>query len=72
MTRTTQRNRTTFQGYGGIQATRIADNRALNLDLRSQRGDIGLILDSPALAAYANHPQLSDQSRLLLQEWMLG
>lgn len=72
MTRTTQRTRTTFQGYGGIQATRLADNRALNLDLRSQRGDIGLILDSPALAAYANHPQLSDQSRLLLQEWMLG
>ena len=71
-TRTTQRNRTTFQGYGSIQTTRFADNRSLNLDLRSQRGDIGLILDSPALAAYANHPQLSDQSRLLLQEWMLG
>jgi hypothetical protein len=72
MTRTTQRNRTTFQDYGSIQTTQFANNRALNLDLRSQRGDIGLILDSPALAAYANHPQLSDQSRLLLQEWMLG
>ena len=72
MKKLTKRTRTAFQGYGGIQTTRFADNRSLNVDLRSERGDIGLMLDSPALAAFANNPPVSDQSRLLFQEWMLG
>ena len=79
--RTPLRAQTKFQGFGSIQTTQLASNKALILDLRSRQGDIGLIVDSPALALFANREfradrgniaTLSDQARLLLQEWMLG